>query len=606
MNLPDEIKTGLACNSVSKPDSILGRAVCLSVHPGRMILFPFVKWFDKRYRGKSAFAHLLFAFDLLLIGALIGIGISLAFLSLAPQTTFEDNLALEATVAPREIVAGASSTLVIEYRNDTGEELRNAQLTLTYPDHFLLEEQDALDLGTIPVGAVGSFHVKGVMFGDVGGEQTFTSTLRFTHGTDKDVAARKTATHTFSPASSTLELALTLPEKLIAYQPIEGIITYANKGEIDFPTIAIEPEWPEGFTLVRSTPAFINNVFEVPGIAAGETGSMTFVGSLGDTGDQVTFVFHPSFTFGEDRYRQETLTHTAPVVPPQLKIEHGITKSSAEPGSEILFTVRYENIGENDLTNVVLGIESDSPFFSKDVYEITSATSPELASVSPGASGEISIPVRLRSSILQSETTDYDGLDLVSRCTATYTLGDGTGQRISSKGSSLTTPITTPVMLESFGRYATATGDQLGRGSLPPTVGEKTTYWVFWHVGGTINELTNVVIEGTVGDNVTFTGRQSTSQNNGVEFDPETGIISWELASLEPTLSPTSKVVGVAFELAITPDITMIEEIPTLLSDIHLTATDSRTGAFVSASGSEVTTNLPNDLMASDKARVEE
>ena len=161
-------------------------------------------------------------------------------------------------------------------------------------------------------------------------------------------------------------------------------------------------------------------------------------------------------------------------------------------------------------------------------------------------------------------------------------------------------------MLESFGRYATATGDQLGRGSLPPTVGEKTTYWVFWHVGGTINELTNVVIEGTVGDNVTFTGRQSTSQNNGVEFDPETGIISWELASLEPTLSPTSKVVGVAFELAITPDITMIGEIPTLLSDIHLTATDSRTGAFVSASGSEVTTNLPNDLMASDKARVEE
>lgn len=606
MNLPDELKKGIACDSVGKPESIFGRAVCLSVHPGKMILFPFVSWFNKHYRGKSQFAHVLFGFDLLLMGTLIGIASSLAFLSFSSPQSFADGITLEATVAPRQVVAGASSTLVIQYTNDTDTKLRNAKLSLTYPEHFLLEEQDDLELGTILPGAVGSVHVKGVMFGDVGGEQTFTSTLSFVHGEQQDIPSEKTATHTFSPASSTLKLTLTLPEKLIAYQPIEGTITYHNAGEIDFPTITIEPEWPAGFTFQSSTTPLTNGTFNVPAITAGEQGTITFIGTLDDVLGEVTFTFHPSFTFGEDRYKQESLVHIAPVVPPQLKIEHGISRASVEPGAETIFTIRYENIGENDLTNVVLGIESESPFFSKDIYEVTSKASAELALIAPGTSGQINIPVRLRSSILQSETSDYDGLDLVTRAFAMYSIDTETGQRVTTKDSFLTLPITSPVKLESFGRYATASGDQLGRGPLPPEVGEKTTYWVFWHIGGTINDLTNVSIEGTLGDNVVFTGRQSTSQNNGVKYDSATNTIRWESDVLEPTLSPTSKIVGLAFELALTPDATMIGSAPTLLTNIRLTAIDGRTGAFVSASGSAITTNLPNDLMAAENALVTE
>lgn len=605
MRLNDELKEGIACDSVGKPESIFGRVVCLSVHPGKMILFPFVKWFDKRYRGKSQFAHLLFGFDLLLLGTLLGIASSLTFLGFSTPKSFEDGITLSATVAPREVVTGASSTLVIQYTNATDSELRSTKLSITYPEHFLLEEQGDLELGTILPGAIGSVHVKGVMFGDVGGEQTFVSTLSFVHGENQDIPGEKTATHTFSPTSSTLELILTLPEKLVAYQPVEGTITYHNTGEIDFPMIDIEPEWPSGFTFQSSVTPFVNGAFEVPAISAGEQGTITFTGTLRDVADEVTFIFHPSFTF-EDRYqsRQESLVHVAPVVPPQLKIEHGISRASVEPGAKTVFTIRYENIGEDDLTNVVLGVESDSPFFSKNIYEVTSVTFSELASVAPGAFGEIEILIRLRSSILQSETTDYDGLDLVTRSTASYTLG-GSGQRIASYGSSLTSPITTPIILESFGRYATTSGDQLGRGPLPPEVGEKTSYWVFWHVGGTINELTDISIEGTLGDNVTFTGRQSASQNSGVTYNETAKTISWQSTLLEPTLSPTSKVVGLAFELALTPNESMIGTTPTLLSDIRLTAVDGRTGDFVSASGSLVTTNLPNDLLATEKSQVE-
>lgn len=605
----EEIKKGIACDSVGKPESVLGRAVCLSVHPGKMILFPFIRWFDKHYKGRYKFARLLFSFDLLLLGVILGLATAAIFFSFSKPVAFEEKIYFDATVAPREIKTGAASTLVIRYTNDTDEELREARLELTYPDHFLLQEvslgdvpvEDTLiELGSIPVGGTGTVRVRGVMFGDVGGEQSFTSALTFVHGTEKNLAGKKTSVHTFSPSSSTLALLLTLPKQLVAYQEVEGTITYQNTGEIDFPVISIEPVWPEGFMFLSSPVSMRNGAFDVPAIVAGESGTLNFVGYLGEVGEEVTFVFYPSFTFDTSRYRQETLTHTAPVVPPQIRVEQSIDKASVRPGAEAIFRVNYENTGEFEVTDLVLSIEADSPFLSEDSY-----TTVPIGTVVSGESGTVEIRIPLRQNILQSETSDWDGLDLSSRATASYNLGDGTGQRVRSKSATLNTPITTPIILESFGRYTAASGDQLGRGPLPPRVGSETKYWVFWHVDGTINEIQNTKIEGTLGANVVFTGRQSTSQDAGVEYDQKTGTISWQAQTLASTLSPTSKIIGVAFELAITPDESLVGEIPILLSDISLTAVDARTGALISGAGASVTTELPNDLMATNKASVE-
>lgn len=610
MKLHEEIKEGIACDSVGHPHSVVGRAVCLSVHPGKMILLPFKKWFNKRYKEKFRFARVIFSLDLILIGTLIGLGMTALFFGLNPPTSFEDDISFEATVAPLEITSGAPSTLVIRYTNNTDEELREAKLQLTYPNHFLLQElilnelnidNALIHLGNIPVGASGSIRIRGVMFGNVGGEQSFTSTLTFLHGTDRDLAGEKTSVHTFSPTSSTLQLALQLPERLIAFQEVDGTITYENTGEIDFPTISIQPEWPEGFSFLSSPISLVDGSFDLPAIQAGESGELSFSGYLSDAGEEVTFIFHPSFLFDGTRYQQKSLTHTAPVIPPQIRVEHSVQKTTIQPGTETIFTVSYKNTGEYTVTNLVLSIESTSPFFAHDEY-----ASDPIGSLASGQSGEVNIRVPLRSSILQSETTVYENLNLSTRAVASYTLGDGTGQHVSSKGSLISSPITTPVVFDSFGRYATASGDQLGRGPLPPRVGIETKYWIFWHVEGTINALENVQIEGTLAEGVQFTGRQSTSQNSGVTYDPVTNTITWSTALLEPSLSPVSRIVGIAFELGITPTDTMIGTSPILMYDVRLTGTDVRTGAFVSRSGLTITTNLPGDLMAANKAEVEE
>lgn len=614
MPLKEDIKKGIACDSVGTPDSILGRAVCLSVHPGKMMLFPFMNWFEKRYKHNYKFARLIFSFDLMLIGALIGVLGVAVFLTLWRPATFADKIYFDATVAPREIIAGAPSTLVIRYTNGTDETLRNTRLSLQFPNHFLLQEvthlgnpveADQISLGDIAVGGAGSVRIRGVMFGDVGGEQEFTTMMHFVHGEDRDIAGIKTDSHVFSPIKSTLALELSLPEKLVAFQPVSGTVTYQNTGSIDFPEISIEPAWPDAFEFYSANTSQTDNTFILPAIEAGAEGALEFEGYLGDAGEEVTFIFYPGFVFGDSRYTQEHLEHRAPVVPPQLTIEQSVPKSDLRPGTSTDLTLSYENTGEFDLSDVTIGIQSSNPFFIKDSFSVSSEEYPELERVSAGERGEVTVTIELRDSILQSETNEYENLNLTTQAITSYTLGDGSGQRVSTLGSELTTPLTSPVVLESFGRFATPTGDQLGRGPLPPRVGIETKYWIFWRVSGTTNDLENVRIEGQLPEHVRFTGRQTVSQGDSAIYSSETNSMVWQSELVKSTLSPTSKVAAIAFEIGITPTEEMINTIPTLLENVRFTAVDARTGAIITSSGANITTDLPNDLMASSKAFVE-
>ena len=576
MNIREEIKKGIACDSVNKPDSAVGRAVCISIHPGKMFLFPFLHWFNTRYKERYKFARLIFSIDLFLVGIAVALSIVAIIGFLFVPKRFENGIVFEASVAPTEVVSGSPSTLVIRYTNKTKEELRNTKIEIKYPKYFLLQESSPDEIGIIPIGGSGTIHIRGTMFGDVGGEQTFQTRLSFVYGEKSDVFGEKNDTYIFSPSSSALSLSLELPDKMIAYQPIEGIIHYKNTGGIDFPKISIKPIWPKEFI-------FTKGQFEVPTVKGGEEGEAKFEGILQNPQDEITFIFEPSFTFGKDKYKQETLQHTSPIIPLPLTLHHSVEKQTVRPGDDVKFTIQYENISDVDLTNVSFTMEAQSPFVKK-----SSVVSIE--KIAPKETGTVEIITTLRKTIAQSETSVYENLKISSQPTATYTMKEEMESVVTSKGTTIEFQLTTPIIFDSFARYTTATGDQIGRGPVPPQPGKETTYWIFWHVSGTTNELSNVEITGILPANVRFTGRQTVSQNKGVEYDPNTRKISWKSASVPPTLSPTSKIVGVAFELGVTPTVDNLTS--ELLGQIQLNATDSWTGAFISASKSDISAPL--------------
>jgi len=388
-------------------------------------------------------------------------------------------------------------------------------------------------------------------------------------------------------------------------QELEGMIRYTNTGEIDFPAISIEPTWPEEFVYYNADVVLTNSRFQLPAILAGESGEMTFNGYLGDVGEEVLFIFTPFFSFGDIHYQQSVLEHISTVIPPQLELHQSIDSSSLVPGSNMSVTITYTNTGDTDVSDAVLGFESDSVFLNDESFVVDSDDYPELALINPGASGSVVVTAPLRSWISQSETSVYEGLEISTRVTAEYVIEDGTEQKISTRGSAVSAVVTTPIVFESFGRFTASSGDQLGRGPLPPRAGLETKYWVFWHVSSTTNPIENLHIEGTLAENVSFTGRQTVSAGASVEFDPITNTVYWQPGQIDPTLSPSSKVVGVAFEVGITPTEDQIGTVPQLIRNVFLSGTDATTGVSVSRYGSSVSTNLPSDSLAAGKSEVE-
>ncbi|MEK7665778.1 MAG: hypothetical protein AAB337_02790 [Patescibacteria group bacterium] len=561
--------------------------------------------FKKRYAHRR-FARVWFAIDLgLLIIALSLFGWVLGKTLFAPPT-IEKQILISATVAPTDVVSGASSTLIFRYENRSNETLKHAQLELAFPKHFSLDavesEQNEIamqtyDLGEISGGTSGSLKIRGVMFGDVGGDQTFTTTLRFVYG-DENTPVTKTETHNFKPMRSTLSLELILPERVVEGQTVSGEIRYKNTGEIDFPEIVIEPTWPEDFALLSSNPSPRDGLFALRALKAGEEGTIEFTGRLPSQAS-IHFSFTPSFTFGETFYRQEVLEQDVELLPSQLSVSAELEQTTFTPGADAVVLVRVQHVGEETVQNVRLIMKTSSTIFKTQTMEL------DLGELSPGGSSSATFEIPTVNSIASSSTNVYENLIASLDLYVSYTLPDDIDQDVSLYAGSISGKVTSPIVLETFARYTSPQGDQIGRGPLPPVVDETTKYWVFLTVDETTSTLTDVKLEANLGDGVTFTGKQSVSIGESISYDAESNAIIWIIDSLSPTLDPNANIASVAIEVALTPDDEMVGTTPTLISSPLVTGRDSWTGAFVTARGTTVTTDLPYDDMAAGNGVVE-
>lgn len=544
--------------------------------------------------------------DILGAIGLLAIAVALVWILLPKHTP--DLIVVDANIAPKEVITGGSSTLTFRYENQSKEELENVRLRFEFPKYFLLDSYESLDaqeiaqqefdLGSVASTQYGFIHVHGTMFGDVGGEQTFITVLSYNYGNEGELYDEKRIEHTFSPTASTLSLNLELPDHLVARQEVHGSITYTNTGDVDFPDLSIEPQWPENFELVESNVALTDGQFHVTPIPAGETGVIEFIGVLGTEVD-TTFSFIPSFRFGPDLFAQEPLVDTIEILPPPLTVRHSIQNTSLEPGGRLSIELTYENADDLTVSDVQLRVEADPGILDttgiengsySDGYYLFDAPS----NIEPGQSDTIVMTIPVRRSFSRSQLNELSHISLGTQSSATFVF-EVDGEEVASNtfGNTDDIHVSSPIALQSFARYYAPTGDQLGRGPLPPYVGETTKYWIFWNISGTTNELSGIQIEADLGPGVVLTGRQSVSVGSAVSQSGNT--ISWSLGSINPTLPSGSTVVGAAFEVAITPTESQIGTTPTLIGPARITAKDEFTGAFVTGSAAGVTTTLYND-----------
>jgi len=610
-----EIKEGAKCDSIHESHTILGKMVCVSIHPGRLLLFPFKHWYETRYKGKYRFDRLMFGFHLFLLGVLSTLVCVAIYTVLFGPLTFAKRIHMEATVAPKEVISGDMSTLVIRYTNNTTDDLRQTTLDLTFPDHFLLQEikngdmttdSKHINVGTIPVNGSGVIHVRGTMFGDVGEKQQFKTIMQFVRGTKKDVQGEKIATYAFAPTKSALQTSLHLPEPLFAFQPVSGTVEITNAGSVDFPQIQLSPTWPTDFRVIKTSIPLSNNGYVLPALKAKQSTAFAFSGILGKPNPNVNFVFTSSFVFDAVSYKQETYKKSFIIKTAPIDVTLS-APSPLHPGTNETFTITYKNTSATSLYHIQVGVQSDSPFLTLNKPSTTKTSGlflPPMDELKPGESKTTTISVPIKSSVPSSERSKTERLEITTHAVVQFASSIDAKDQQFSFSQEQTSKLTTPISFDCFARYVMPSGDQIGRGKLPPVTGNETTYWIFWNIGNTTNSIKDVRIEAGLAPNTTFTGRQSSSEDSGVVYNLQNRKMIWETTNLDPTLASDNKNVGMAFELALKPTQDQIGTKPLLLENIQFTGTDGFTGDLVSKMCENISTNLPNDARAKNKGSV--
>jgi len=145
-------------------------------------------------------------------------------------------------------------------------------------------------------------------------------------------------------------------------------------------------------------------------------------------------------------------------------------------------------------------------------------------------------------------------------------------------------------------RYYTANGDQLGVGPLPPQVGTATKYWIFISINNFTHGLENVLISADLPDNVVLTGKSSVTIGDNLTLTDNSKQIKWQFSQL--TRDNPEQIIGLAFEVQITPTIDQVGSTAKLLTNIKISALDTVTSKIITKTNTDISTYLNHDKTA--------
>lgn len=528
------------------------------------------------------------------------------------------------------VTSGGETTVVLTVTNDTSVAIRNVELLLSAPDGWKYERSEPTAgndkntlwrLGSVAVRGKRSVNVVGQLAGEVGSVKSFNATVTYRPvNFNYDFTAR--ASDSVTIGSSILELDLQGPTQASPGASVSYTLTYTNNSTDDLRDVRLIAKYPDGFTPTTLDPKpREGNTTWVLDLKSGGTGDITIQGSLsGEVGGSSEFSFVAELQRGAFFERQAETSVVVILIASGLNLKLSVNNSEkdsvASPSQKLQYKLSYENssdveTGDVTMTAKLSGGALDPASFSDDhgaklkdgtvVWDVKLV--PDLASLKPGASGNIRFSVKTLET--PKATSNLGGPTIAAEVSAAIgSSGANVGKQQTVSVGPLHTKVTSKPSLSVDPRYYSDDGEQLGSGPLPPTVGTTTSYRISWFLGNTTNELTNVGVSAAIPSTVFWTGKNITTTAGDISFDPTTRIATWTLNRLPRGVGQETSTLVASFEVSVTPASADLGSLLMLLDASTLNASDSFTGTVLTVKRDKVTTDLTNDPRGAGKGIV--
>ncbi|MCX6742806.1 MAG: hypothetical protein NT116_01060, partial [Candidatus Parcubacteria bacterium] len=221
---------------------------------------------------------------------------------------------------------------------------------------------------------------------------------------------------------------------------------------------------------------------------------------------------------------------------------------------------------------------------------------PKLALLLPEEEISINFQIKLQDKpAKQHNQQDYQVKSFFE--TQVNKINNGDAQII-NQSPTLINEFNTDLNLSSIARYFDDQSNTIGSGPLPPIVGQKTSYRIFWTITNSLHDLATIEVKSKLPDYVTFEDKQNIS--TGDLLKNQQNEIIWQISGIPASVDKATA----EFEISITPKAEDAGRILSLLPEITLTATDTQTKGLLIKTNSGVTTDLDSDPLGKGKGLI--
>lgn len=497
------------------------------------------------------------------------------------KDSFHEDRVVVSIDGPKDADSTQTVEYFIKYENNNRITLRDVEVVLTYAENFqpidnvnlkyLSKSSSKVYVGDIKPGAKAEVPFKGIFYAPKDYQVYLRASM------DYSVSGRSEKLHSSGQLgvnidNSPLLLDVVAPREAADGDSVEYVIDYKNLDVRSLEDVQLRAEFPQGFQLVSSNPNTSegDNVWYMGTLEANQGGKVRIQGKLsGSPDDGKTFKLSLG-KMGDDGnfvvYNQRVVNTRMVVAALSIKqslvngAENGITKA----GANLSYRINYENNSNIGMRNAIVTVEIDSKIVdysklsidrgsfdeSKKTISWKASDVPELINIQPKGKGELKFTVPVLEIIPVTGVQDknftvrtvakIDSPDIPSVASENKIIGS----------SAMELKLGSKVIIETLGYYEDANVENSG--PMPLEVGKETTYTMHWTIFNVSNELQDAVLTASIPSGYRWTGK-TYPENEHVEFDSRTNIISWRVGGVNPGVGLLEPKREVSFQIGITP-----------------------------------------------------
>ena len=504
-------------------------------------------------------------------------------------------------LGPETIEIAENFEYLVKYKNNGKVRLEEPRIIFEYPDYSIVEEnllRKEIELEDIYPGEEKTYSFKARLIGKEGETKTARVSLSYR---PKNLKARFESNTTLTTVIKSIPLTFRfdLPSEVESGKDLTFSLNYFSN--IDYPLsgLRIKVEYPSDFEFIESAPQSLEEVeWEIPPMNKAEGGRIEITGKIrGGVGDHE--IFKGEFGTWQDGefVLLKEISKAVKIIKPALYISQEINGSPeyvASPGDLLHYQVSFKNIGETPLTDLSLLIT-----LTGDSLDLTSLRAPrgdfeegdnsilwdwkrlgELQFLDVREEGEVEFWVKLKKNW---QITSSEGKEVIK-----------TNIYLSQAREEFETKVNSKMDIVQKGYFE----DEIfgNSGSIPPRVGDTTTYTIMWQAKNFYNDVSSVKVKAKLSKNVKLTGEIfPEDEESRFTFDSGSREIIWRVGELKVGKGVLNSAPNIAFQVAFSPDSSQRGQVLDIIGQAEIIGQDDWTKEILTFSTDSIDTGLPDD-----------